>query len=123
MSKTITKIGAQGDVLFIRADSIPKGATPYPEAAEYIVAHSETGHHHVAKGRGLRHYKTEDPLTDYLEVRGPTTVRHNRGFDTHETVELLHRIDEALDDAATPTYFKVLRQRQHTPDGWARVVD
>lgn len=121
--KKIETIGAQGDVLFQRIDALPADAVPSKEEASYVVAHSETGHHHVAKGVGLRHYRSSDPLCDYLELRGNAKVDHQRSFDTHETVELLHRIDGAIADAQEPAYFRVLRQRQHTPEGWARVVD
>lgn len=128
--KTITKLGAQGDVLFRRIDSLPDGAKAEPEASEYVVAHSETGHHHVAKSRGLKMYRDEsDPLRSYLELRETTQVEHLRGFDTHETVELLAKIDgelaenEARKADAEPVYYEVIRQRQMTPEGWARVVD
>ena len=114
--KTIKAIGAQGDVLFQRVKKLPKGVKASPEKAEYVVAHSETGHHHVARGRNLRHYTTEDPFVDFLEVRGPTQVRHERDFDTHETLKLLDKIDDVL-------YYRVLRQRQFTPEGWQRVID
>lgn len=128
--KTITNIGAQGDVIFRRIDNLPETAEALPENNEYIVAHSETGHHHVARGKKLRHHRdTENPLKSYLEFFGSAEVEHLRSFDTHETVELLGKIDEelkrnkSLKGAAENTYYEVIRQRQATPQGWERVVD
>lgn len=132
MSQRIEKMGAQGDVLFVRVEAIPEGAVRQPEAEEYVVAHSETGHHHVARkhGRDVSLYHTGDPCVSYLEFRGgPQPIEHLRSFHTHETVELLERadatldkIDEALSDAE-PARFMIIRQRQLTPEGWQRVVD
>lgn len=130
--KTIANTGAQGDVLFVRVEEIPDDAKREPEAEEYVVAHSETGHHHVArrgKDRSLSVYSTADPLVGYLEFRGgPQPIEHLRSFDTHETLELLERasetvgkIDAVLDEQ--PARFKVIRQRQQTPEGMQRVVD
>lgn len=129
--KTIETIGVQGDVLFRRIDAIPDSARERPKADEHVVAHSETGHHHVARGKGrsLRMFDdAANPALSYIEFRGgPMPIQHMRSHDTHETVELLastdkmlDRIDEAL---AEPARFEVIRQRQHTPEGWQRVVD
>lgn len=127
---TINLLGAQGDVIFMRVPEIPENAIAQPEADEYVVAHSETGHHHVARrhGRPVTLYSTPDPLVSYLEFCGGNqTIEHLRSHDTHATLELLQntentlkKIDEALD---TPARFKIVRQRQQTPEGWQRVVD
>lgn len=122
-------IARQGDVLFVRVDEIPGDARKLPEAEEYVVAHSETGHHHVARRRGrpVSLYATSDPLVSYLEFSGgPQPIEHLRSWDTHETVTLLERSQDVLDkidEALEPTRYKVVRQRQATPEGWARVVD
>lgn len=119
--KTGTEIIAQGDVLFMRVDSIPDDATERKPAAEHVVAHSETGHHHVARAAGLRVFDSpHDPLESYLRAPGAIEVRHERGYDTHETVELLGKLEEVLDGNAV---WKVRRQRQQTPEGMQRVVD
>lgn len=122
----IHDIGAQGDVLFLRLDALPEGARLEPAAEEYIVAHSETGHHHVLRSPGARLYATDDPTISYVELRARGVVTHQRSYDTHAAVELLGRIDEVLaanEQRAQPVYYRVVRQRQATPEGWARVVD
>ena len=124
--KTIHNIGAQGDVLFMRIDALPEGAQPAPDAPEYVVAHSETGHHHVLRSPGARLYNTEDPTVSVVEMRARGEVTHLRSYDTHEAVELMGQIDDVLAENAQrdkPVYYRVVRQRQATPEGWARVVD
>jgi hypothetical protein len=44
---TVKTIGAQGDVLFRRVAKIPDNATLQQRHGAIVVAHSETGHHHV----------------------------------------------------------------------------
>ena len=107
--KTISKIGAQGDVIFRRVDKLPSGCT---EKKERIVAHSETGHNHVATGG--RYFQKDDMLS-YLVCTGPVQVEHHRDFDTHETIELRGEGPEII--------WEIRRQREHTPEGWRRIED
>lgn len=131
--KSIGKIGAQGDVAFIRVESLPEGLK---NEASMIVAHSETGHHHRARVRsGFECERYTDPqnnLVSYLRIRAKgeeikcaadkaladidaVLIEHERSFDTHETIALQCEGDEAV--------YKVVRQRQLTPEGWTAVVD
>ncbi len=115
--KTVTgrTIVFQGDVAFIRVAKLPKGAK---KAKDAIVAHSETGHNHVAE----RAQVYVDPatvdsgMTLYMKALGNDGIDivHHRSWDTHETLRLLG--DEG-------SVFKIQRQREYTPEGWRRVED
>lgn len=132
----IREVGAQGDVLFVRVEKLPEGLRKQAEAKSYVVAHSETGHHHVARpARGYsleRHEDPSNPLVSFLriskkgeELKGKADeamaaidavlVEHKREHDTHETLGLACEGEEAT--------YKVIRQRQAIPEGWAAVVD
>jgi hypothetical protein len=52
---------------------------------QFVVAHSETGHHHtVAAKQGVEYYASNDPLICFLVVKNDDVqLRHNRSFDTH----------------------------------------
>lgn len=102
----------QGDVMFRRVASLPAGLAK-ARGEEHVVAHSETGHHHVALGGS--YYPTPDPFVAYLVTTRPTKVEHRRSTDTHETLELLVDGPEAV--------WEIRRQREHTPEGWRRVED
>ena len=114
--KTIEKMGAQGDVLFRRVKSIPKDAIEQPRKGPIVVAHSETGHHHVIDSPDVALLTTADPFVCYLRMEAPfADVVHQRPFDTHETLRLLGEQGGAC--------FEVRRQREHTPEGWRMVAD
>ena len=103
---------AQGDVMFRRVKALPPNATAKP-GSEHVVAHSETGHHHVALGG--RYYTTPDPFIAYLVTTAPVVVEHRRSTDTHESIELLADGGEVV--------WEIRRQREYTPEGWRRVED
>jgi len=110
--KEVKKMVAQGDILLRKVTKLPKGATiEEPGVKGLVLAHSETGHDHVAVGPDVKLYRTKDPLTSYLEVQLSADIVHKRPFDTHETVRL------------TKGLWEVKRQREMTPEGWQAVQD
>ena len=119
--KTITTMAAQGDVMFIRVEKLPKGAVKQPKSEEIIVAHSETGHHHMAL-QAHEYYTapgTRGEMLSYLVASGslPIVIEHRRPYDTHETLELKGP------PIGGEVVWEVRRQREHTPEGWRRVED
>lgn len=109
---------AQGDLLIRRVDRIPDGLKPMTvDAGKYIVAHSETGHHHVIEARpNVIVFDTEDPLVSYLQVIEATdeaeaVIEHLRNFDTHESVKV------------GAGKYEIRRQREYSPEGWRRAAD
>lgn len=116
--KTFENCAAQGDLMIRRIDQLPGELTPAtPEGGAYIVAHSETGHHHIIKDRpGVTVYSSGDPLVMYLRVIEATEqtealLEHLRSYDTHETISV------------PPGTYELRRQREYTPAGWRRVED
>lgn len=112
---TFENMARQGDVLFIKVDEIPDTAVEAKsEQGKFIVAHSETGHHHTVLDRpDTKFYEDKtDPLQAWLEVIGsPNLVEHDRSFDTHGTITL------------NPGKYSVRRQRRAAGEAWARVID
>ena len=102
---------AQGDLNIFAVDAIPTGlAEAKPTNGQHVLAHSETGHHHVIDGNTVRVYEV-DEFESYLDVQEPSNVVHMRSFDTHETVEL------------PPGQYRITRQREYTPEGFRRAAD
>ena len=114
--KKIKNAAAQGDVFFIRRESLPDGATKSKTVVDRVVAHSETGHHHVALGAADYYKKPGDDMLAWLVTNQPVVVEHRRSFDTHEALELLA-------DGGGEVIWEIRRQREHTPKGWRQVVD
>lgn len=115
--KTIKKVGAQGDVMFVRLGAATKTAQGRdtkkvdPTSGRLVVAHSETGHHHTVQADGRVELREESPFIAYLRSTMPIEVVHERSFDTHETLKL------------APGCWQVKRQREYTPQGYRRAQD
>lgn len=115
--KTFKNLAAQGDVMFKRINKLPSDLREIEAKDDkYIVAHSETGHHHVIQEqKGVKLYQpVNDNFIAYLVVDNTAKdvrVEHMRGFDTHETI------------AFSPGIYEVRRQREYTPEGYRRAQD
>jgi len=106
---------AQGDLTYIEVENIPSGLTSIsPEAGVHILAHSETGHHHVLDrvDSVQRYQDVESEVTTFLKVVGDAVkLKHLRSHDTH---------GEHVIPAGN---YKVTNGVQYTPEGMRRVVD
>lgn len=110
---------AQGDVMFIRIESIPANAKLVePDNRGYhVIAKSETHHDHVVKAAPhVKFYSTDDPLVSYMQVieatdAMETVIEHLRNFDTHESIKV------------GAGNYEIRRQREYTPSGWRRAQD
>jgi hypothetical protein len=106
---------AQGDLYIRRIEALPKGVKKSKSThGKFIVAHSETGHHHViADKKGVQIFHGSDPLVSYLTVidQVEVTLEHLRDFDKHEAL---------LIPGGT---YEIRRQREYTPEGWRQVAD
>ena len=114
MTKIVTnRPSFQGDLCIRRIDAIPSSAVP--SAAEngvHVLAHSETGHHHVIDSRSAQLLidKTNEFIA-WLDVAEESEIVHLRDFDTHAPLTL------------PPGKYEVRRQREYTPEGWRRAQD
>jgi len=113
--KTFDKCAAQGDLLFIRIDELPSDAVRVNATdGKYIASHSETGHAHIIREcEGVEFYHAaNDNMTAYLVVNSDKAfIEHLRDFDTHEPISFKQGT------------YKILRQREYTPEGWRVALD
>lgn len=135
-----TSVAAQGDMLIIPmalwAAHASAGSTVFKTEAEkadtvdggFIVAHSETGHHHMLYFRPVEkegehevnfvapalYRPTTGPSEMFAFIKAPEggEIRHLRPYDTHETLVLPKGFEGVL-----------VRQREFSPQGWRRVED
>jgi len=106
----------QGELMVRRIDEeIPATARAVPPIAGYhIVAHSETGHHHVIDGVKAAVYEAaDDEFIGWIKSLGGdgAEITHQRGFDTHEALHL------------PPGIYEIRRQREYTAEGFRRAAD
>lgn len=102
---------AQGDLNIFACAEIPGGLKEIAaENGQHILAHSETGHHHVIDGNTCRVFK-EDEFISYLDVTQKSNVVHLRAFDKHTTIGL------------PPGKYRIARQREYIPEGYRKAKD
>jgi hypothetical protein len=112
--KTVTERPSfQGDVCVRRVEHLPAGLKPaVPSNGCHVIAHSETGHHHIIKERAAQLLIDEtNAFLAYLDIAEPTELLHLRSFDTHESLLL------------PPGKYEIRRQREYVPKGWRRAAD
>ena len=112
--KTFENCCAQGDVYIKRIDKLPRGAAPVEQEKDgrYVLAHSETGHHHVMEAEHVTVHRLPDSIMDlFVTVKRPTTLTHLRPHDTHEPI----LFDKGV--------YHVRRQREYTLEGWRVAQD
>jgi len=114
--KTVTsRPVAQGDILIIPISEVPAGAEPATaENGHYIVAHSETGHHHVIEMTRAEVFEAaDDEFVAYVRSLGDgAEIVHKRDFHTHETVAI-----------PPNSVVQIRRQREYVPEGFRRAQD
>jgi hypothetical protein len=86
------QIVRHGEVILKPVDSIPQGAILKETTKKNIVAHSETGHHHVLEA--TQDFKIYTMMGDtYIEIPSVATLRHEKtGKDVHTP----HKIAPAI---------------------------
>jgi len=113
-NKIVKNQARQGDVLFIRVDSIPDNVKQIP-GNEVTAAEGEvTGHHHTISGGATGYASTvpEKPtgriLAEFVEVR-------------QDGAALTHQEHDAI--SFSPGNYRSIRQTEYTPAALKRVSD
>ena len=126
--KVFNKVAAQGDMMIREIKELPKGVVPVEsENGNFILTHSETGHHHVLREQeGVEFYANQNnPLIGYVKItpksKKECVVKHLRDFDTHESI-MLKSPDDIKKDNVTRIY-EIRRQREYTPEGFRKAQD
>jgi hypothetical protein len=109
---------AQGELYLARAGElftpVPNNAVAVaPVDGRYIIGHSETGHHHtVAAGPGVDVFEVPgNPWEAWINTAHTAELRHERDWDTHETIAL------------NPGWTHVRRDREYVPEGFRKAQD
>ena len=107
MKTVTTRPSFQGDLMLIEIAELPANCKPAAAESDYhILAHSETGHHHVLEaGAAQRFIDETNAFISYLKVNKDAAVEHLRDHDTHEPLGLTEG-----------KFYKVVNGRE---DAWA----
>lgn len=115
--KIVKNVAAQGEMLIRRVNAFTEEAKDYkPENDVFILAHSETGHHHVIDRDNVEVKEQTKNVPQgmailQLIVKEPAEIKHLRPTDTHESLQ----VDKGL--------WEIRLQREYTPKGYRRVAD
>ena len=100
-----------GEISLIPIDELPGNLKQIYEGAEYIIGHSETGHHHVAVGDiTIFQPKGADDETIYLRVNKDSQLKHLKTFDRHETLPVFRGLYMRVQKTAY-NYFRKVQER------------
>jgi len=112
---TTRKAHVQGDCYLVPIKAVPADAKPMQsENGQFIITHSETGHHHVVMERpDVRQFSGMDIFRGFLEISGdePAELVHLRDHHTHAPQSI------------EPGAWLIQRQAAYTPQGWERARD
>lgn len=116
--KTVKNVAAQGEMLIRRVASFSEAekTTMKDENGVFILAHSETGHHHVIDRKHVEVFEQTENVPEgmgilQMIVKEPSQITHLRSTDTHEPL----MVGKGL--------WEIRLQREYTPEGYRRVAD
>jgi DNA-binding LacI/PurR family transcriptional regulator len=117
---------AQGELLFKEVDKLPEGWTPVKaECGQYIIGHSETGHHHIIREQeGVTVYVNDnEPNHLFLVVdntaKGDAVLEHLRDHDTHKPFAFA----KPQGKKEKQRVYRIRRQIESAPQGFQRALD
>lgn len=79
-----------GEIVLMPVEELPAGKTTSHQ--NFIVAHSETGHHHVLESTGVLEVTEDEREQLYIKVFGATKLVHKKATDFHPTLEVAEGI-------------------------------
>ena len=94
-----------GEVILMPTNSMLEKITK--RVKKFIVAHSETGHHHVIESETPF---TVDEKNMYLELFGDSAIVHKKTFDMHKTLPLKKGIYKRYEAVEYDPFGKITRK-------------
>ncbi len=92
--KTFNIVAAQGEITVRRTSLVKAAGKPLAlEHGRLVIGHSETGHHHVLEHSRGAVVTVLDGAPEGMKIlhailAEPNKLIHQRGHDTHETIDL-----------------------------------
>lgn len=92
-----------GEVMLVPVIEVPEGMKQH-RTKSFIVAHSETGHHHVLEcDQEMAVYSDEEENKFFVQLFAPGKLVHKKTYDSHKTLE------------ADPIIYEVHPKREYNP--------
>jgi hypothetical protein len=97
-----------GECLLLPIDELPQDAQEVFKGKQFIVAESETHHHHLAIGDVTVFKNAEGNL--FLRVNKRSKIEHKKEFDRHETKTLFPGLYTVVLKREYDYFAKVIRE-------------
>ena len=116
MSKPISRMARQGDILIVKVADLPDGLTPVEkDKGRDILAYGEvTGHAHAVANSEVSNLFVDIDSNDVDEMR-------DRFLSIEKDTEIVHEEHDSI--PLGPGVYKVIRQVQYEPEGYKYVAD
>ncbi len=100
-----------GEVVIVPVEQLPANVEQIYDGKEYVVGHSETGHHHVAVG-DITIFRPvgADSQNLFMRVNKASVIEHKKSFDRHETKQLFKGLYSVTLKKAYDYYAKRMRE-------------
>lgn len=95
MSKAIR----HGEIILLPVNKLPKGKRS--QHTNYIVGHSETGHHHVLESKTK--FDIVEAVQLYLDIKEPAKIVQKKSYDRHKDLTI------------APGKYKVIYKNEYDP--------
>ena len=102
--KSLNKCIRQGEVMFVPIKSMPKGHTKH---TNFIVGHSETGHHHVLESTA--EFDVLDKAMLYIRLFEPANLVHQKSVNQHKTLTVPKGIYKIVKKTEYDPFLKIKR--------------
>lgn len=97
-----------GEIMLVPVDSVPAGKTS--KHAEFIVGHSETGHHHVLEAPDAQFEVTETEKNElFFRLFEPGRMVHKKTIDRHKDLVVQPGIYKRFHAVEYDPFSKVIR--------------
>lgn len=96
-----------GELILMPVNKIPKGKTEVVKS--YIVAHSESGHHHVIESE-TSFEVTVDKEELYIRLFEPAKLVHKKTQDKHRTLPLIAPMYKRFHKTEYSPWDKIIRR-------------
>lgn len=109
MDKNKPQIVRHGEVILKNISALPVEAMLVKNTKEHIVAHSETGHHHIVKSKKPFGIYTYEGKT-YLSIEDAMLVHEKTGKDVHTPHTLAPAFYEVIIKKSYNYYSKMMER-------------
>lgn len=100
-----------GEIMLVPVNSIPKNYTQVFPTKDYVVGHSETGHHHVLESKvNFEIVSDKEKQELFFRLFKPAKLVHKKVIDRHKDLVIPAGIYKRFHDTEYSPWDKIIRE-------------